>query len=148
MTTTETAITPGLYVIELGPDSVKVGRSGNVEKRLATHLRHARGHGLDPYRYSGVPCPEHLLVRAEREAHLAVQAAGGQSTRSPEVFAGVYYNPALTVVGRAVADLLAYEDALRWLCKQTPAALDELLGRCPNAVARVMRRVVADGCAL
>lgn len=148
MTTTEAAVTPGLYVIELGPDSVKVGRSGNVDKRLATHLRHARGHGLDPYRYIGVPCPDRLLVRAEREAHLAVQAAGGQPTRSPEVFASVYYNPALVVVQAVVAELVAYEEALAWLSSRTAAALDFVLSDCCDAVKRVVRRAVAEGGAL
>jgi len=136
--------TAGLYVFEIGPDTVKVGRSGNVDKRLATHLRHARGHGLDPYRYAAVPCPDHLLVRAEREAHNAVRAAGGQDTRSPEVFAGVYYNPVLATVQNVVDDLTAYEEALAWLRTRTPNALDFVLSDCCDAVKRVVRRAVAE----
>lgn len=136
--------TAGLYVIELGPDTIKVGRSGNVDKRLATHLRHARGHGMDPYRYSGVPCPEHLLVRAEREAHAAVRANGGEPTRSPEVFAGVYFNPVLALVQTVTAELIAYEEALAWLRTRTPNALNFVLSDCCDAVKRVVRRVIAE----
>lgn len=134
----------GLYVIELGPNSIKVGRSGNVGSRLDTHLRHARGHGLDPYRYIAIPCPEHLLVTAEREAHAAVRAMGATATRSPEVFSGVHYSPVVTIVEGVVTELVAHEQALDWLCGRPSDQLDELLSRCSMAVSRVVRRAVTE----
>lgn len=39
-----------LYVIELGKTRIKVGHSAEPAKRLATHARAARAHGLEPGR--------------------------------------------------------------------------------------------------
>jgi hypothetical protein len=137
-------MTAGIYVIELGPDTVKVGRSGDVDKRIATHLRHARGHGLDPYRYAAIPAPPELLCQAERECHGAVRTMGGQETRSPEVFAGVHYNPVLMLVNRVVGEVSAYAASLARLRGLSSVQLEaELVTSSPD-VRAVVRRLVAS----
>lgn len=130
----------GIYVIELAHGSIKVGRSGNVEKRLATHLRHARGHGLDPYRFDSFPVEPHLLNQAERECHQAVAAAGGAAApHSPEVFSGVYYSPVRDLVQRTVTDINEHAAALARLRALDPPALDMVLAGVPRDVNLVLR---------
>jgi len=134
----------GVYVIELAPGSIKVGRSGNVDKRLETHLRHARGHGLDPYRWDAFVVEPQLLVQAERECHQAITASGGTAApHSPEVFSGVFYTPTRELVERTIADINDHAEALARLRALDPPALDMLLAGVPRDVNIVLRRALA-----
>jgi hypothetical protein len=101
---------PGLYVIEISLGVIKVGLSEDTDRRIQTHIRHARGLGADPYRYEPVPCAQHLLRLAESTAHRVVRNMGGVAqTHTPEVFSGVYFNDVLLKV-MAVVDLVNYFD--------------------------------------
>lgn len=104
------AAKPGLYVIEISLGVIKVGLSEDTDRRIATHIRNARGLGADPYRYEPVPCAEHLLRLAETTAHRVVRSMGGiAQAHTPEVFTGVYFNDVLLKV-MAVVDLVNYFD--------------------------------------
>jgi hypothetical protein len=107
---TRQAAKPGLYVIEISLGVIKVGLSEDTDRRIATHIRNARGLGADPYRYESIPCAEHLLRLAESTAHRVVRAMGGiAQAHTPEVFTGVYFNPVLLKV-MSVVDLVNYFD--------------------------------------
>jgi hypothetical protein len=130
--------TPGIYVIELTPHQIKVGLSKDTDKRLATHLRNARGLGHDPYRYRAFEVPEHLLRLTEKKAHKAILIAGGVSApRSPEVFTGVYYNPVLSLVERVCLDICEYESAIERLAALSPVELSRALGNASHDVRTV-----------
>lgn len=116
--------TPGIYVIEVRHGVVKVGLSGDTDRRIATHLRNARGLGADPYRWQVIPCPEQLLRPAERAAHRAVTGMGGTAqARTPEVFADVYYNPVLDQVRGTVQDVIEHAAAVERLRAMSAANL-------------------------
>lgn len=103
----------GIYVIEISTGVIKVGLSEDTDRRIATHIRNARGLGADPYRYEVVSCPEDLLRYAERAAHKVTRRLGGVAQpHTPEVFTGVYFNQVLLAVMRAVELTLEYEAAL------------------------------------
>lgn len=139
----ELTANPGVYVIEVRQGLVKVGRSQDTDTRIRTHLRNARSIGADPYRYKVIPVPVELLVVAEREAHAAVRALGGSSSaRADEVFAEVYYNPALAAVQGAVDALLDYARAKAWLAGLSDAELEREMGNAADDVKLVLRRLV------
>jgi hypothetical protein len=137
--------TAGIYVIEVSHGVVKVGLSADTDRRIATHLRNARGLGADPYRWHVIPCPADVLREAERAAHTAVRAAGGSAqARTPEVFTGVYYTPALAAAQAAVEQVVARAAALSRLRALSPAELDRELRYCSADVAVVVRHLVAE----
>lgn len=111
-----TTAVSGIYVIEISIGVIKVGLSEDTDRRIATHIRNARGLGADPYRFEVVRCPEDLLRHAERAAHKVTRGLGGVvQSHTPEVFTGVYFNPVLLAVMRAVELTLEYEAALEAL---------------------------------
>lgn len=136
--------TSGIYVIEVSHGVVKVGMSGDTDRRIATHLRNARGLGADPYRWLVIDCPTHLLRDAERAAHAAVRGIGGQAqARTPEVFTDVYFNPAWAAVNTAVDRVVKTEAALNRLRALPADELNEILVQVPTDVALVCRSVLA-----
>lgn len=140
---TSVEATSGIYVIEVQHGVVKVGLSGDTDRRISTHLRNARGLGADPYRWHVVPCPEGLLRPAERAAHAAVRGVGGSpQARTPEVFSGVYYNAALVAVQAAVGGVAETAAALDRLRALEPFRFDGLLSGLPADVALVVAAAV------
>lgn len=130
---------PGIYVIEFDRGRIKVGMSADVPSRLAFHYRNARSLGHDPYRHKVIDVPFPLLREAEKAAHRALRDSGAVTAPgSTEVFTGVYYNPALSLVMTAVADVLAMET----LRQCSPAALDAHLGSASEEVRRVLGMVL------
>jgi hypothetical protein len=135
----------GIYVIEVQHGVVKVGLSADTDRRIGTHLRNARGLGADPYRWHTITCPATLLREAEKAAHTAVRALGGHpQARTPEVFTGVYYNPALQAVQDAVTAVVEHAAALEWVRTRTVVELDDALAGAHPNVAVVVRRLAED----
>jgi len=134
---------PGIYVIEVQHGVVKVGLSGDTERRISTHLRNARGLGADPYRWLVIDCPNHLLREAERAAHAAVRGIGGTpQARTPEVFTDVYFNPAWEAARGAVAVVVETDAALARLRALDVSRFEQLMVTLPGDVALVVASVV------
>ena len=136
--------TSGIYVLEVQLGVIKVGLSGDTDRRIGTHLRNARSIGADPYRWQVVPCPAALLRDAERAAHAAVLKLGGQpQARTPEVFGSVYYNDVLSTVQMAVSEVVEYAAALDRLRALPVTELEHSLRHSPDDIAFVVRRLVS-----
>lgn len=92
-----------VYVYETKSGLVKIGRSAKPAHRVGQHRKGAQDNG-DPVVRSYVSCSCPKSNVAEKLAHREVIAAGAELVSGMEVFRGINFRRAVTVVKSAVAE--------------------------------------------